>query len=102
MRIGEIPDEVTFERKLRTLDTSYRARFGDISYDVEEEIARFKVRRGELRSETYVGGGEELEDLPRAWGRSDLISSWEDCVQRGSKVTISNQSIYLFRSTVPS
>jgi adenylosuccinate synthase len=43
VRIGEILDEVTFERKLRTLDTSYRARFGDISYDVEEEIARFKV-----------------------------------------------------------
>jgi len=46
VRIGEILDEATFERKLRTLDTSYRARFGDISYDVEEEIARFKVCGG--------------------------------------------------------
>lgn len=44
VRVGEILDEVTFERKLRTLDTSYRTRFGDLAYDVEEEIARFKVR----------------------------------------------------------
>jgi adenylosuccinate synthase len=43
VRVGEILDEETFERKLRTLDTAYRARFGDIAYDVEEEIARFKV-----------------------------------------------------------
>ena len=44
VRVGEILDEATFERKLRTLDTSYRTRFGDLAYDVEEEIARFKVR----------------------------------------------------------
>lgn len=44
MRVGEILDEETFERKLRTLNTAYRARFGDLAYDVEEEIARFKVR----------------------------------------------------------
>lgn len=43
MRVGEILDQETFERKLRTLDTAYRARFGDLAYDVEEEIARFKV-----------------------------------------------------------
>lgn len=43
VRVGEILDEVTFERKLRTLDTAYRTRYGDIAYDVEEEIARFKV-----------------------------------------------------------
>lgn len=43
VRIGEILDEETFERKLRTLDTAYRARFGELAYDVEEEIARFKV-----------------------------------------------------------
>lgn len=43
VRIGEILDEETFERKLRTLNISYRARFGDLAYDVEEEIARFKV-----------------------------------------------------------
>jgi adenylosuccinate synthase len=59
VRVGEILDEVTFERKLRTLDTSYRARFGDISYDVEDEIARFKVRSwGELESETLWGEGK--------------------------------------------
>lgn len=44
VRVGEILDEATFERKLRTLDTSYRTRFGDLAYDVEEEITRFKVR----------------------------------------------------------
>ncbi|KAJ5925960.1 hypothetical protein N7454_007470 [Penicillium verhagenii] len=49
VRVGEILDEVTFERKLRTLDTSYRARFGDLDYDVEEEIARFKEYRTKLQ-----------------------------------------------------
>lgn len=44
VRVGEILDEQTFERKLRTLDIAYRARYGDLAYDVEEEIARFKVR----------------------------------------------------------
>lgn len=46
VRIGEILDEETFERKLRALNTAYRARFGDLAYDVEEEIARFRVCRG--------------------------------------------------------
>ncbi|KAJ5614669.1 Adenylosuccinate synthetase [Penicillium herquei] len=49
VRVGEILDEVTFERKLRTLDTSYRARFGELAYDVEEEIARFKEYRTKLQ-----------------------------------------------------
>ncbi|KAJ6111071.1 hypothetical protein N7486_003306 [Penicillium sp. IBT 16267x] len=48
VRVGEILDEATFERKLRTLDTSYRARFGELAYDVEEEIARFKEYRTKL------------------------------------------------------
>lgn len=43
VRIGEILDEVLFERKLRTLDASYRARFGELEYNVEDEIALFKV-----------------------------------------------------------
>lgn len=43
VRVGEILDEEVFERKLRTLEKSYRLRFGDLAYDVEEEIARFKV-----------------------------------------------------------
>jgi adenylosuccinate synthase len=43
VRVGEILDEQTFERKLRTLDTAYRTRYGDIEYDVEDEINRFKV-----------------------------------------------------------
>lgn len=45
VRIGEILDEETFERKLRSLHTAYRARFGDLTYDVEEEISRFKVEK---------------------------------------------------------
>ncbi|KAL4934456.1 adenylosuccinate synthase ADE12 [Aspergillus undulatus] len=45
VRVGEILDEAVFERKLRTLHTGYTARFGDLSYDVEEEIARFKEYR---------------------------------------------------------
>ncbi|KAJ5204864.1 uncharacterized protein N7498_005743 [Penicillium cinerascens] len=49
VRIGEILDEETFERKLRTLNTSYCARFGDLAYDVEEEIARFKEYRKQLK-----------------------------------------------------
>lgn len=43
VRVGEILDEVLFERKLRTLDASYRARFGELEYNVEDEIALFKV-----------------------------------------------------------
>lgn len=49
VRIGEVLDEDTFERKLRTLNTSYRTRFGDLAYDVEEEIARFKEYRKQLK-----------------------------------------------------
>lgn len=44
VRVGEILDEEVFERKLRDLAASYRSRFGELDYDVEEEIARFKVR----------------------------------------------------------
>lgn len=43
-RVGEILEKDTVERKLRSLDAGYRRRFGDLEYDVEEEIARFKVR----------------------------------------------------------
>lgn len=43
VRVGEILDEALFERKLRSLDAGYRARFGELEYNVEEELARFKV-----------------------------------------------------------
>lgn len=44
VRVGEILDQDAFEQKLRSLDSSYRVRFGDaLVYDVEEEIARFRV-----------------------------------------------------------
>ncbi|OQD78313.1 hypothetical protein PENDEC_c001G02306 [Penicillium decumbens] len=49
VRVGEILDEETFERKLRTLHTSYRTRFGELAYDVEEEITRFKEYRKQLK-----------------------------------------------------
>ncbi|KAL3492878.1 Adenylosuccinate synthetase [Aspergillus germanicus] len=45
VRIGEVLDEPVFERKLRTLHAGYVARFGELNYDVEEEIARFKEYR---------------------------------------------------------
>ena len=43
VRVGEILDEAVFERKLRTLESGYRNRFGDLAYDLEDEINRFKV-----------------------------------------------------------
>ncbi|EAW07284.1 adenylosuccinate synthase ADE12 [Aspergillus clavatus NRRL 1] len=48
VRVGEIMDEAVFERKLRTLHAGYTARFGDLEYDVEEEIGRFKEYRQRL------------------------------------------------------
>ncbi|KJK62878.1 Adenylosuccinate synthetase [Aspergillus parasiticus SU-1] len=45
IRVGEILDEAVFERKLRSLDAGYRARFGDLEYNVEEELAQFKEYR---------------------------------------------------------
>lgn len=43
VRVGELLDEVVFERKLRNLEAGYRARFGDLDYNVEDEIKMFKV-----------------------------------------------------------
>ncbi|KAG5985880.1 hypothetical protein E4U54_005748 [Claviceps lovelessii] len=49
VRVHEIFDEPTFERKLRQLASSYKKRYGDLlKYDVEEEIARFKEYRVKL------------------------------------------------------
>ncbi|KAF7118737.1 hypothetical protein CNMCM5793_008361 [Aspergillus hiratsukae] len=48
VRIGEILDEAVFERKLRNLHAGYTARFGELEYDVEEEIGRFKDYRKRL------------------------------------------------------
>jgi len=37
-------DEKVFEQKLRRIADGYQKRFGDLlKYDVEEEIARYKV-----------------------------------------------------------
>ena len=43
VRVGEILEEGTVERKLRGLEAGYRQRYGDLTYDLEEEIARFQV-----------------------------------------------------------
>ncbi|KAL2170542.1 hypothetical protein VTG60DRAFT_4650 [Thermothelomyces hinnuleus] len=49
IRVHEIFDQETFERKLRRLAEGYKKRFGDLlEYDVEEEIARFREYRGML------------------------------------------------------
>lgn len=45
LRMCDLFDEEVFEKKLRRVATGYQKRFGDLlKYDVEEEIARYKVR----------------------------------------------------------
>ncbi|KAI1810401.1 Adenylosuccinate synthetase [Poronia punctata] len=49
IRIHEIFDQTTFERKLRKLANGYKVRFGDLlKYDVEDEIRRFQDYRPKL------------------------------------------------------
>lgn len=43
VRIGEVLDEGVVETKLRNLEAGYRRRFGDLNYDLEDEVNRFKV-----------------------------------------------------------
>jgi adenylosuccinate synthase len=44
VRVAEVFDEAVFERRLRALADGYRRRYGELlQYDVEDEIARFKV-----------------------------------------------------------
>nr|KMM72668.1 adenylosuccinate synthetase [Coccidioides posadasii RMSCC 3488] len=49
VRIGEVLHEGIVERKLRNLEAGYRRRFGDLTYDLEEEIKRFKEYRTLLK-----------------------------------------------------
>ncbi|KAM5443828.1 Adenylosuccinate synthase [Microsporum ferrugineum] len=49
VRIGDIMDEGVLESKLRSLEAGYRRRFGELDYNVEEEIARFKEYRSLLK-----------------------------------------------------
>jgi adenylosuccinate synthase len=43
--LAEAFDEELFERKLRRLAEGYKKRYGDLlKYDVEDEIARWRVR----------------------------------------------------------
>lgn len=45
VRLAEAFDEELFERKLRRLADGYKKRYGDLlKYDVEDEIARWRVR----------------------------------------------------------
>lgn len=45
LRMCDLFDEEVFEKKLRRVAEGYQKRFGDLlKYDVEEEIARYKVR----------------------------------------------------------
>jgi adenylosuccinate synthase len=49
IRVHEIFNQELFETKLRKLAASYKKRYGDLlSYDVEEEIARFREYRETL------------------------------------------------------
>jgi len=49
LRVSEIFDAVTFERKVRSLAAGYKKRFGDLlQYNVEDEIARFREYRTKL------------------------------------------------------
>ncbi|UKZ55390.1 hypothetical protein TrVGV298_009213 [Trichoderma virens] len=53
IRLAEVFNEELFESKLRRLASGYQKRYGDLlKYDVEEEIARFKVYRPKLRKYT--------------------------------------------------
>ncbi|GFP56264.1 adenylosuccinate synthetase [Trichoderma asperellum] len=53
IRLAEVFNEELFESKLRRLASGYKKRYGDLlKYDVEEEIARFKTYRPNLRKYT--------------------------------------------------
>ncbi|KAI1981962.1 Adenylosuccinate synthase [Ophidiomyces ophidiicola] len=49
VRVGEVLDEGVVERKLRNLEAGYRLRFGELNYNLEEEINRFKEYRTLLK-----------------------------------------------------
>ncbi|KAG5301588.1 adenylosuccinate synthetase AdB [Histoplasma ohiense] len=49
VRIGEVLEEGLVEDNLRKLEAGYRARFGELNYDLEEEIGRFNEYRTKLQ-----------------------------------------------------
>lgn len=72
IRVHEIFDQETFERKLRRLADGYKKRFGDLlEYDVEEEIARFREYRGKLAE--YVVDAVNFMHAAQAKGVDILI-----------------------------
>ncbi|KAK2810050.1 hypothetical protein FQN50_003244 [Emmonsiellopsis sp. PD_5] len=48
VRIGEVLEEGVAERKLRSLAAGYTRRFGELKYDLEEEVKRFNEYRTKL------------------------------------------------------
>jgi adenylosuccinate synthase len=49
VRVIDIFNEETFERRVRQLADGYKKRFGDLlQYDVEVELSKFRERRKEL------------------------------------------------------
>lgn len=51
-------DEEIFEQKLRRLAQGFQKRFGDLlKYDVDEEIARYKVRKYQFEQSPEVVKG---------------------------------------------
>lgn len=53
IKLAEVFDAETFERKLRHLYTGYSKRYGDLlKYDVEEELKRFEEYRVSLTKYT--------------------------------------------------
>ncbi|PGH09189.1 adenylosuccinate synthetase [Helicocarpus griseus UAMH5409] len=49
VRIGEVLEEGVVESKLRALEAGYRRRFGELQYDLEEEVKRFNEYRTKLQ-----------------------------------------------------
>jgi adenylosuccinate synthase len=61
IRISEIFNEALFEEKIRELARAAKKRWGDLlTYDVEEEISRFKQYRTDLQD--YVTDAVVLMD----------------------------------------
>ncbi|PGH28115.1 adenylosuccinate synthetase [Polytolypa hystricis UAMH7299] len=49
VRVGEVLEEGVVERKLRSLAAGYTRRYGELNYDVEEELGRFNTYRTLLK-----------------------------------------------------
>lgn len=60
LRMCDLFDDAVFETKLRRLAQGFQKRFGDLlKYNVEDEIAKYKVRRS-----ARVAGGTRQWLIP--------------------------------------